>query len=332
MHARVFSPHPAVDGSGLGFYETYMNGRRVIGHGGDTNYFHTELGLLEEEGVGFFVSVNTGGKAALVPRHFVRAFMNHYFPAGLPAVKPPADFGARAAKYAGHYRALRHSYTRFEKVFALLGGTTVAATEKNKLVIPELFGDSAQYVEVAPGVVREVGGDRTIAFVEDGAGEVVGMVGQFAFIPFYKLHWYEGSPFHFTLLGLSLLLFLIALVSALRHWKSDKAGPPAARWARRNLGAARSPQSGLRRSLRVDLRRGPERHRLRGAQGPVRRADPAADRAGAHRAGRWSWPCGYGGRGTGRAARACFHTGGVVAAIAFVWFLNYWNLLGYRIG
>ena len=27
-----------------------------------------------------------------------------------------------------------------------------------------------------------------------------------------------------------------------------------------------------------------------------------------------------------------FHTAGVVAAIAFVWFLNYWNLLGYRIG
>jgi hypothetical protein len=26
------------------------------------------------------------------------------------------------------------------------------------------------------------------------------------------------------------------------------------------------------------------------------------------------------------------HTAGVLAAIAFVWFLSYWNLLGYRIG
>ena len=141
MHARVFSPHPAVGGSGLGFYETYMNGRRVIGHGGDTNYFHTELGLLEEEGVGFFACVNTGGKAALVPRHFARAFMDHYFPAQLPAVKPPADFAARAGEYAGHYRALRHSYTRFEKVFGLLGGTTVSPTADNTLVIPGLLGD-----------------------------------------------------------------------------------------------------------------------------------------------------------------------------------------------
>src|ERR1044071_2052896 len=225
MHARAFSPQPAVGGSGLGFYETYVNGRRLIGHGGDTNYFHSEFGLLEEEGVGFFVSVNTGGKAGLVPRHFLRAFMNHYFPARLPAVKPPEDFAARAAKYAGRYGALRHSYTRFEKVFGLLGGAAVAPTGKNTLGIPDLFGHSAQYVEVAPTVFREVGGDRMVAFVQNDAGQVEGMVGQFAFIPFVKLRWYESPPFHLMLLGLSLLLFLIALVSALRHWKGDKAGP-----------------------------------------------------------------------------------------------------------
>jgi CubicO group peptidase (beta-lactamase class C family) len=331
MHARVFSPQPAVGGSGLGFYDTYVNGRRLIGHGGDTNYFHSELGLLEKEGIGFFISVNTGGKAALVPRHFVRAFMNHYFPARLPAVKPPDDFGARAAKYAGRYRALRHSYTRFEKVFALLGGTTVAATGKNTLVIPDLFGHSAQYVEVAPAVFREVGGDRTVAFIEDGAGQVVGMVGQFAFIPFSKLRWYEGSPFHFTLLGLSLVFFLIALVSALRHWKSDKAGPRAARWARRNLGLLGALNlafvvafasifaaglsdivfavpKGLYAVLTLPL---------------IGLALTALAAVLAMRV----WREGYWTRGT-----RLLHTAGVVAAIAFVWFLNYWNLLGYRIG
>src|SRR5262249_7394030 len=160
MHARVFSPHPAVSGSALGFYETYVNGRRIIGHAGDTNYFHTELGLLEKEGIGFFACVNTGGKAALVPRHFVRAFRNHYFPARLPEVKAADDFGARAGKYTGAYRALRHSYTRFEKVFGLLGGATVAAAPNKTLVIPDIFGESAQYVEEAPAGFREVRGGR----------------------------------------------------------------------------------------------------------------------------------------------------------------------------
>ena len=38
MHTRVMSPDPALNGHALGFYETYINGRRIIGHGGDTQY------------------------------------------------------------------------------------------------------------------------------------------------------------------------------------------------------------------------------------------------------------------------------------------------------
>jgi CubicO group peptidase (beta-lactamase class C family) len=331
MHARVFSPHPAVNGSGLGFYETYVNGRRIIGHGGDTNYFHSELGLLEKEGVGFFVSVNTGGEAALVPRHFVRAFMDEYFPAKLPVVTPPADFASRAGKYAGHYRALRHSYTRFEKVFALAGGATVAATGDNTLVIPGLLRDVAQYAEVAPAVFREVGGDKTVAFIENGEGQVVGMVGQFAFIPFYKLRWYESSPFHFTLLGLSLLFFVIAVVSALRNWKRDKTGPKAARWARRNLGALGALHlaflvgfvsifaAGLSEVV-FALPRGFYAVLTLPLIALLLTAVAAVLAVRVWRESYWT-----------RGARL-LHTAGVAAAIAFAWFLGFWNLLGYRVG
>ena len=331
MHARVFSPHPAVGGSGLGFYETYVNGRRLIGHGGDTNYFHSELALMEKEGIGFFASVNTGGKAALVPRHFLRAFVNHYFPARLPEVKPPEDFDARAGKYAGRYGALRHSYTRFEKIFGLLGGTAVAATGKKTLLIPDLFGHSAQYAEVAPGVFREVGGDNTVAFVENGAGQVVGMVGQFAFIPFAKLRWYESPPFHFALLAFAFLFFLIAIVSALRHWKSDKAGPPAARWARRNLGLLAALDLSFLVAFASIFAAGLDDIVFTTPKGlyavltlPLiglvltALAVVLAVRV---------WRDKYWTRG-----RRLFHTAGVVAAVAFIWFLNYWNLLGYRIG
>jgi hypothetical protein len=329
MHARVFSPHPAVGGSGLGFYETYVNGRRIIGHGGDTNYFHSELGLLENEAIGYFVSVNTGGKAALVPRHFVRAFMNHYFPARLPLVTPPDDFAARAEKYAGRYGALRHSYTRFEKVFGLFGGSAVAPTGKNTLVIPDLFGHSAQYAEVAPSVFREVGGDRTVAFVENGAGQVVGMVGQFAFIPFYKLRWCESSPFHLRCSG-SPLFFVIAWC---RHCGTGRA---TRRGRERALGApqprrAGSPQPGLRRGLRASFAAGRDDIIFSLPKGIyavltlplIGLALTALAAVLAVRA----WRESYWTRGS-----RLLHGAGVVAAIAFMWFLNYWNLLGYRIG
>jgi hypothetical protein len=331
MHARVFSPHPAVSGSALGFYEDYMNGRRILGHGGDSNYFHTELGLLQEEGIGVFVSVNTGGTAALVPRHFLRAFMDHYFPARLPSVKAPDDFGSRAGKYAGHYRALRHSYTRFEKVLALLGGASVAPTADNTLLIPGLIGDADQYVEVAPAVFRKVHGDETVAFVENDAGEVVGMVGQFPFIPFYKLRAYESPPFHFTLLGLSLLFFLIALVSALRNWKRDKAGPRAARWARRNLGLLGALHLAFLVGIVSIFAAGMDDIIFALPKGlyavltlPLV-ALPLTLLAVVLVVRVWREK--YWTRGS-----RLLHTAAVVAAVALVWFLNYWNLLGYRIG
>ena len=46
----------------LGFYETNINGQRVIAHGGDTVAFHSDLHLFLDDGVGIFVSFNSAGK------------------------------------------------------------------------------------------------------------------------------------------------------------------------------------------------------------------------------------------------------------------------------
>ena len=46
----------------LGFFETNINGREVIGHLGDTDYFHTSLHLFLKENVGLYVSFNSPGR------------------------------------------------------------------------------------------------------------------------------------------------------------------------------------------------------------------------------------------------------------------------------
>jgi hypothetical protein len=121
MTTRTMSPDPALNGSALGFYESWINGRRVIGHGGDTLYFHSEVVLLPEQNLGLFVSINTGGEGARTSMALQTAFVSHYFPATLPVIKPPADAKERNQRYAGTYRSLRHSYTKFERVFAAVG-------------------------------------------------------------------------------------------------------------------------------------------------------------------------------------------------------------------
>src|SRR5439155_2635180 len=45
MHSRQFGLHPDMNGMCLGFYEESINGHRIIGHGGDTFWFHSALHL-----------------------------------------------------------------------------------------------------------------------------------------------------------------------------------------------------------------------------------------------------------------------------------------------
>src|SRR5690606_6431921 len=79
MHSRVFTHDPRLDGMCYGFMESRHNGYRIIGHGGDTELFHTSLLLLPDQQVGFFVSCNSeeGGQ----PRtEMGDAFLDRYFP------------------------------------------------------------------------------------------------------------------------------------------------------------------------------------------------------------------------------------------------------------
>jgi CubicO group peptidase (beta-lactamase class C family) len=56
MHARTFANDPRLPGMALGFYEQRMNGVRVIGHEGDTQYFHTAMFIVPGAQVGIFLS------------------------------------------------------------------------------------------------------------------------------------------------------------------------------------------------------------------------------------------------------------------------------------
>ena len=92
MHSRQFANLPDMNAMALGFYEETRNGHRIIGHGGDTLYFHSDLHLIPDAGVAFFVSYNSMGKAEISPRDALwRQFMDRYFP-----YEPPAGEIGRA--------------------------------------------------------------------------------------------------------------------------------------------------------------------------------------------------------------------------------------------
>ena len=66
MHGTPLTILPAVNRMVLGFYESNRNGHRAIAHGGDTYYFHSDLHLFIDDGVGIFLSMNSAGKEGAV--------------------------------------------------------------------------------------------------------------------------------------------------------------------------------------------------------------------------------------------------------------------------
>ena len=331
MHTRMMSPDPALNGHALGFYETYINGHRIIGHGGDTQFFHSVLSLMPQTGIGLFASVNTGGQGGRTSVALERAFFKHYYPAELPVVKPPADAAKRNARYAGSYRTLRHSYTKFEKVFAAFGNDEVVAMPDGTLMMGDIFGNPSRWVEVGDGVFRQQNGDLFAAFKGDEGGKATAVVGLFPPIVSHRISMWENGKLHGWIVGIALLLFVTTLVSAIRQRRADKALTGQLRWARPVLalsgvlfwlflliiagilaggfqGLIYKIPTSLYVALTMPLLAIP--FALLGAWYAV----------GVWRTGTWS----FGAR--------LHYTLAAVFGLVFLVVLNYWNLLGYRFG
>lgn len=176
MHGTPLTIIPNVNRMLLGFYETDTNGHRIISHGGDTQYFHSDLHLYVDDGVGYFISFNSAGKEGAVGplrEAFYRGFADRYFPG--PAVEGTVNEATareHAAQMAGSYISSRRAETTFLSVLNLLQPTKVVVNEDGTISVPllkDLNGEPTKWTEIAPWVWREADGKaRMAAEVKDG--------------------------------------------------------------------------------------------------------------------------------------------------------------------
>jgi hypothetical protein len=225
----------------LGFFETNINDREVIGHLGDTDYFHTSLHLFLKEGVGFYVSFNSAGKDGAA--HSLRTalfddFADRYFPAPeAPAQVDAKTAAAHAAMLVGHWVNSRGSQSNFLAAVGFIGQTKVSLGPKGELVVPfnGLNQKPLHWVEVAPFLWRDRDGhERLAAKVENGKVVRFSIDLLSPFMVFERAPWYQDGAWLLPLLYASLCaLALTALlwpVRALvrRHYKVRLALDPAA--------------------------------------------------------------------------------------------------------
>ena len=337
MHSTLYTPDPRLLGAAYGFFDMSDNGQRTLGHTGDAPPMNSMLLLLPDQNLGVFVVYNSEGGAELTTQHagFQRAFFDHYYPApAVEPIQPPADFAERADRFVGAYRITRGSYSNLEKVTGLFGGTVqLSDPGDGTLLLATPWGDW-RIVEVEPLYFRQADGPVALVFREDDHGQITYMftsvAPQFAF---EKLKWYETPRFHMALLLVCALVFLslipVAAIRAIRSRRVNGNRKPEPRGARTAfwmiLGISLLNLLFLLGTMQwgnpVPLFGVSMIYKLVLVLGVLSAALTVA--ALVYTA--LAWKKGY----WGFVFRS-YYSLVTIAAVAFVWFLNYWNLLGWR--
>src|SRR5215203_3858430 len=343
MHSTLYTPDPRILGTTYGFFDFSDNGQRRIGHSGGSDPIFTQLLLLPEQNLGVFVVYNSEGGEDMTLQHlgFQRAFFDHYYPApAVKAIQPPADFAERAGRFEGTYQITGGepgtSETTFEKFAGLFISTVkISDSGDGTLLFTNPWG-KWQFVEVEPLYFRQVDGPFHILFREDDQGRITHMFTDYTpMFAFERLKWYGTPGFTMALVLGCVLVFLsmipVVLIRFIRNRRSSGDRKPAPRgaraaywiivgicvlnllfvigtvlWFRSNL----VPLFGVSMIYKIVLGLG---------------VLSALMTVGALIYSVLGWKNSY----WGIAARV-HYTLVTVAAVAFVWFLNYWNLLGWR--
>ena len=343
MHSTQYTPDPRLLGMTYGFADMSDNGQRTLGHQGYGPPMNSLLLLLPDQNLGVFVVYNSmdAKNGGLTTQHFgfQRAFFDHYYPASATdPLQPSADFAERTGRFVGLYRFANIHGTTPEKVRGLLGIDTLEIRDPGDgtLLVP-MGALKWRFVEVEPLYFRQVDGPFALVFREDDRGRITHLftdiIPQYALV---KLDWYETPGFNMALaLGCVLVFLSMIPVVVIRFIRNRRPGGdrrPASRGARVagwiSLGIC---VLNLLFLVGIALWFRPERpSELHGLSLIVEIVMGLGVLAAVLTVGALvysvlAWKNSY----WGIAGRA-YYTLVTVAALAFVWFLNYWNWLGWR--
>jgi CubicO group peptidase (beta-lactamase class C family) len=340
MQSSLWAPDPRMAGYTYGFMELHFNGQRILHHGGDAGGFHTLLMLLPDQNLGFFVSYNTTSPGFSWDSTLY-AFMNHYYPVDPAANQPAPVLASDAEIYTGGYRPIRSSYTTLEKVDNLLNWVEITDSGDGALLLGSpLSPQKARFEEIGPMLFREASSGSQVVFQKNDQGKIAYLYdANFPFAALVKVPWHANPILHLGLLGACVLIFLSVFLAAFFGAiirlvkKGDRAAQPTlarlARWV--SLLVALLDFSALVAFLVISLFGNKLMTMITYGQvstiniilatwllAAVLTIVLAAMTVMVWRRGFW-----------GVIARV-HYTLVTLAALAFVWFLNYWNLLGFR--
>jgi CubicO group peptidase (beta-lactamase class C family) len=152
MHSNLSANAPSLPGFAHGFYVVRENGPRLIGHGGNTAYFHSMLLLAPEADFGIFVSYSGGDAASQARTELIDAVIGRLFPEA-PA---PRWTGAPSAPPLGSYRTNRRTYS----VPANPENDIKIAAAKGGGLVVDAAGKKTHWTQIGPRLYQRATGAR----------------------------------------------------------------------------------------------------------------------------------------------------------------------------
>lgn len=231
-----FAHREELAGWTFGWHATTEQGQYALEYVGRMPGFCSRYVLVPELKLGIFVSGN--GESGN-HRGIIDALLAELCPPPVvtetPA--PPADFAARAHLFTGRYWPWYVPQSSVEKLAGLFTQITVSDPGDGTLLVAGIDGRS-HFVEVAPLLFRQVGGERLIAFEQDGRGRIVTLFKDTRALP---RAWWHETPLAQVGVCAGVVAICVAWWAAWwwRVWRTREQGRTTSRTARlARIGAA----------------------------------------------------------------------------------------------
>ena len=214
MHSRAWTNMPGLNGGDYGFYEMSRNGQRIIGHAGDTQWFHSVMALMLDANVGFFVSYNSAGRGEDAPAALWDHFVDRYFPYTSPAPQPVANSYSDILKVLGTYWSSRRSQTDITAITTALDQRSVTRNRDGTISVSgmtDFAGNPLHFQEIAPMLFRQVHGQTRIGFTK-GINGSLRLASDFPFQVWQRVPPLKNGTANLILIESAMGVFLLNLV------------------------------------------------------------------------------------------------------------------------
>jgi CubicO group peptidase (beta-lactamase class C family) len=201
----------------MGFYETWRNDLRWIGHEGDLIAFHSLFFIERTHKLLLFVSYNSSSSAPKTRQELVQMFTDRYFPSGQKqafVTRPLAEI----KDVEGVYVSTRRADSTKLSAMSLTEQRTAHVDKDGVLSIEEvndLRGHNIKWKPLGKDFYQQVDGQRRLFAIRDESRKVIRLAGDFPGVQSQRVRWHENGKRVLAAFGSSLLILALAVAAPL---------------------------------------------------------------------------------------------------------------------